>query len=211
MNFRGRKHRKELAAAIARGRSLLVARQPQELFDFLEQAVQRFPDDAEIRLLYATALLEIRPEDVAPEAAKAVELGPDDPLILVRAGQLLIGKRQLETAQFCATRTRELTQPDFVLMSSLLNLEGHLAAFGREYDLAEKRFRSAVECEPANGSLASELAKFLRARGRRTEALAVIDRALELSSGKEDDLVRLRAKIAGESEVSPDPDTSNDG
>jgi hypothetical protein len=61
----------------------------------------------------ASILLASRPNDVAAEAAKAVELGPDDPVIQVRAGHLLRGRGEIDTARACGRRARELAGPDF--------------------------------------------------------------------------------------------------
>jgi Flp pilus assembly protein TadD len=96
------KKQKELAAAIARGRELReLGRDPDQALEFLEEAIQRFPEDHELRLLNATILMALRPDDVAVEAAKAAELAPDDPATLVRAGHVLLS-RDREAARSCA-------------------------------------------------------------------------------------------------------------
>jgi tetratricopeptide (TPR) repeat protein len=129
-------------------------------------------------LAYASILLPFRPNEVVAEAAKAVELGPDDPLILVRAAHLMFDRGQVEAARSCAARANELAQPDFLLMSGLANLNGRLAAHDGQDDLAEQKFRAAMESDPAFSSFAVDFAKFLASRGRQTEALEVIDEAL---------------------------------
>lgn len=198
MRLRHRKEKKELAAAIARGRELRRSGQnPDEALEFLEGAVQRFPDDPEIRLLYAAILLIPRPDDVAVEAAKAVELGPDDPVILVRAGHLLLGSGDRETAQSCATRANELVQPGFVLMSGLVHLNGVLAALAGEDELAEENLRSAVASEPGNEQWARHLAVFLAERGRLQEGAEVLDEALKHVEKKEE-IERMRDRMAAE-------------
>ena len=137
MKIRNRKNHQDLATTIECGRKLLVSERHQQALEFLEQAVQAFPEDAEVRLLYATVLLEFRPADVGAEASKAVELCPDDPVILVRAGGLLLNRGQLDAARSCFKQARELAGPDFVLMPGLLNREGLLAIQDRDFDLAE--------------------------------------------------------------------------
>lgn len=196
MKIRGRKKRKELAAIIERSRDLLVSEQHQENFDLLSKAVPRFPDDPEIRLLYATILLEFRPDDVASEANRAVELAPDNPLILVRAGSLLLS-RDRQAARSCVSRANELVQPDFALMASLDNLNGSLAAFAGEDDLAEDKLRSAVDREPHNEPFVRNLAVFLAERGRLQDGVAVLDDGLRHVEKKED-LERMRARMASE-------------
>lgn len=79
--------KRKLAATIARARKLReLGRDPDQALEFLEEAVRRFPQDPELRLLTATVLLALRPDDVAAEVNKAAELAPDDPGTLVRQG-----------------------------------------------------------------------------------------------------------------------------
>jgi Flp pilus assembly protein TadD len=198
MNIKGRKQRKELAATIARGRELRkLGRDPEEALEFLKQAVTRFPEDPELRLLCATVLLAIRPDDVTAEASKAAELAPDDPATLVRAGHLLLGSRDREAAQSCAARAGELAKPDFVLMAGLDNLNGLLAAFRGDDDLAEEKLRSAVVREPDNEPFAKNLAVFLAERGRLQEGAEVLDDVLTHVNGT-DGLKLMRDRMARE-------------
>lgn len=168
----------------------------QEAFELLEQAVQRFPEDADIRLLYASSLLAFRPNDVSAEAAKAVELGLDDPMILVRAAHLMLGRGNVENARSSAARAKKLVTPDFQLYPEVLNLDGHFAVLDGNDELAEESFQLALEHEPTGALLAVDLAKFLAARDRRQEALDVIDETLTLTKDKES-LQRLREDIVG--------------
>jgi Flp pilus assembly protein TadD len=197
MKLRNRKHQKELTAAIAKGRELRrLGRDPEEALEFLEEAVQRFPQDPELRLLNATVLMALRPDDVAAEAVKAAELAPDDPATLVRAGHVLLGKDR-EAARSCAARANELAEPDFVLMGGLDNLNGVLAAFAGEDDLAEEKLRSAVVREPNSESFARNLAVFLAERGRLQEGAEVLDEALKHVE-KKDEIERMRDRMAAE-------------
>jgi hypothetical protein len=77
MGFGNRKQKKELAAAIAQGREMRrMGRDPDQASEFLDEAIDRFPENPELRLLNATVLLALRPDDVTAEAAKAAELAP---------------------------------------------------------------------------------------------------------------------------------------
>ena len=162
--------------------------------EFLEEVVRQFPEDAQIRLLYATSLLGFRSDEVAAEAAKAVELGPDDPVILVRAASLLLNRGQLEDVRSIVKRARALVGPDFVLEGGLVNLEGVIAAFDKEYDLAEERLRLAVELDPDFDSFARDLARLLQTRGRLIEAVEVVDQALPRVK-KREVLERVRKEL----------------
>jgi Flp pilus assembly protein TadD len=196
MKIRSRNGNKDLLATIESGRRLLISGRHQETLEFLEKAVQDFPKDAEVRLLYATVLLDLRPDDVAAEASRAVELGPNDPVILVRAGGLLLNRGQLDAARSCFKRAREMARPDFVLMSGLLNREGLLAILDRDFDLAEQKLSAAAESEPMSEPFANDLARLLASRGRLTEAIDVVDQALTRVK-KKDDLESLRTKLLG--------------
>jgi Flp pilus assembly protein TadD len=195
MSLRDRKEKKELAATIERSRHLLMSGQHQDNFELLERAVRQFPDDPEIRLLYATTLLEYRVDDVASEACKAAELAPDNPRILVRAAHLMLDRGDVDSARAAAIRADALAQPDFVLMADLINLKGLLAAIDGEDHLAEENLRSALGRQPSNGPFAIDLARHLVSKGRREEAVEVIDQAL-MSTDKRENLERVRAEIA---------------
>jgi len=197
LKIKGRQQKKKLAAAQLRARQLLTARKEREALEFLEEAVELFPLDPELRLLYATILLAFRPEAVATEAAKAAELGPDDPAILVGAGHRLLFGGKLDAARSCARRASNLVQPDFALMPSLLNLTGLIAAFDGDDRQAEIDLRSAFEGEPANGHFAKNLAVFFAERGRLHDGVQVLDEALKHVENK-DDLERMRARMAAE-------------
>jgi len=170
---------KRLAEATYIARGFFSARTRPEALKFFEKAIQEFPDDPEIRVSYASILLDFRPEDVAAEAARAVELAQDDPATLVRAGHLLVHRGDRETARACAARANEVAQPDFVLMSGLVHLEGVVAALDGEDDLAEEKLRSATASDPDNEPWAGQLAVFLAERGRLEDAVEVLDEALK--------------------------------
>jgi Flp pilus assembly protein TadD len=172
----------------------MAAQEEQEAAEFLEDAVRRFPADPDIRLLYASILWAVRPEDVAVEAGKAVELGPDDPSILVRAAHLQLSRGQVAIAQDYATRARTLVRPDFIFMSGLLNLEGRLAALQGADDLAEEKLRSAVDSDPGFSSFSADLARFLADRDRQDEALDVIEKGLAHTDHR-DELEHLKTDI----------------
>jgi HEAT repeat protein len=201
--LRGAKERRRVEAQyLARNFSSNFFSDPSdpEPREFLEQAIGEFPDDPILRLLYAPMLAEIRPDDVAAEAAKAAELGPDDPVVLVRAGHLLLTNGDRDAARSCASRATQLMSPDSVFMSNLDNLNGLLAAFAGEDDLAEEKLRSAVEREPDFEPFIRNLAVFLAERGRLREGAEVLDEALKHVE-KKDEIERMRNRMAAEAEA----------
>jgi Flp pilus assembly protein TadD len=196
--LKGRKQRRKVAAIVARGREFLRSGPDEEALAFTESAIQQFPDDPEVRLIHATILLGVQPERVGAEAAKAAELGPDNPAILVQAGHLLLSRGDEEAARSCVNRANELVKPDFALMGSLDNLTGVLAAFAGETDVAERKLRAAVDREPTSGPIAKDLAFFLEALGRQGEGVEVLDEALKHVEWKEGGLEEMRDRLAAE-------------
>jgi Flp pilus assembly protein TadD len=169
MMFRERRRRRERAAIGLQGRQLFAADDDQATLEFLGKAAGRFPENPEIWVLLASASVEVRPDEVAPHASKAAQLGADDPVIQVRAGHLLLGRGKVDAARACAARGREFAGVDFVLLAGLEGLEGKLASLDGEYALAERLLRSAADREPEYSTYSVDLARFLTNRNRRAE------------------------------------------
>ena len=196
MKLGGRRRKRERAEAVERARDLIIEQDNQATFEFLEDAVERFPEDPELRVSLASIYLEFRPDQVRAQAAKAAELGADNPSIQVRAGHLLLGAGDSDEARECARRARRTVGSDFVLIAGLEGLEGGIAAADGDDELAEKRLRSAAEREPEYSAYAVDLVQFLVRRSRTEEALEAIEKALKTVKER-DRLERLRSELAG--------------
>lgn len=195
MWLKDRRYKKELSAAIAHSQRLLAEKRHEENLEYLEGGIaERFPDDAEIRLLYGTALLEGDPSAGLSEIAKAITLDPNDSVKLTRAAQIMYDLNQLDHARTYTKRAKDHAPENFLFGPELLNLESKFAALDGKDELAEEGLRLAVEREPKMEGLAIDLAKFLADRGRQDEALGVIDEALTRTRGTKY-LERLRAEI----------------
>jgi Flp pilus assembly protein TadD len=186
---------RERAAAVERARDLIIEGDDRATFEFLEDAVERFPEDPELRVSLASIYLEYRPDQVRLEAAKAAELGAANPSVQVRAGSFLLGEGDIDGARSCARRARRTVGSDFVLIAGLEGLEGRIAAIDGDDELAEKRLRSAAEREPAYSAYAINLVQFLAKRGRTAEALDVIDEALKTVKER-DKLEHIKSQLA---------------
>lgn len=199
MRLRDRKKERQLQAAIDRGRSLLAEGKDDHALDFIEDAARRFPQSAEIQLQLASVLLAFPTDEVAEQAAKAAELAPDDPVIQVRVGHMLLNEGDLEAARACAARAEELADSEFILLADVEGLSGRIAARDGNYALAEGKLRSALQREPEWSSHWLHLARFLWARGRDEEALIVIDESLDQVRENDKNLLeRLRREITDE-------------
>jgi tetratricopeptide (TPR) repeat protein len=195
MNFGDRRRKRERVAAVSRARDLIIERDDRATFEFLEDAVERFPEDPELRVSLASIYLEFRPDRVRAQATKAAELAAGNPSIQVRAGNLLLGLGDLDVARECARQARRSVGSDFVLIAGLEGLEGRIAAVEGDDEFAEKRLRSAAEREPEYSAYAINLVQFLARRSRTEEALEVIDQALQ-SVRERDKLEELRHELA---------------
>jgi Flp pilus assembly protein TadD len=186
--------KREAWPTVQRGEELFSQGPEDEAYEFLTEAVQRFPDNAEIRLLYAYTLLSVRPEDGVAEAIKAAELDPDEPIRLTRIAGMMLRMGRPELARKYAAQARELGGDDFFFAPELTRLEADFALQDGDEEAAEKGYRRAVELEPHNEALAVDLAEFLAERGRRVEAMEVVERALQTAKSK-DELTRVGEEL----------------
>lgn len=88
-----------------------------------------------------------------------------------------------------------------MLRAGLENCEGILLFRDGHWGLAEEKFRSAVASDPDFAPYAIHLASLLANQRRMTEAIEVIDEALERVKDK-DKLQGLRARIVADRDAS---------
>lgn len=168
------------AAAIERARKLIREDRSEDFIAFSRDAARRFPESAELQLMFARGLRhsEWPDEEVAAQAEKAVTIGARDPDIQVQAGYVLIDSDDVEAARACVARAEESAGEHFNLAVDLDGLKGRIAARDGEFAKAEELFRSVLSREPQWPLNWNQLARFLWARGRNEEALTVIAESL---------------------------------
>jgi tetratricopeptide (TPR) repeat protein len=183
-------HVKEVAA---RSRELVAADRLGENAELLREAVSRFPDDAELHLLAASAARAVGSHQEAERLTRrAGELAWDDPHRLTWAASQILDAGDFEEAQAWIGRVYELAPDDFEFAAELTHLVGRLAlARGREDD-AEKALRLAFELDPDTRAHGRVLAELLEQTGRLEEAVELRADALRRT---------LRALRAGEANV----------
>lgn len=161
------------------------------LLVFTEDAVERFPEDPELHLVRAIGLIQSRPDDALWEAARAVQLNPDDPGLLARAARLMLDLGNLESADAYSRRALGFERgANFMFAPDLANVRGVVHALRGEPALAERELRSAHETDPRRPIFAKDLATFLDEQGRTEEAVVVLDHTI---AGGLDTLGSLRA------------------
>lgn len=169
---------------------LLLQQRYDEYLEFLEEAVERFPNDPEVRIHYATALISSRPDEVAFQAATAIQLEPDNPWRLVRAASLLFSVEEFDAARDYVGHALRHIPVGFEFAPELANLGGKLAAQTGNDEIAEEGLSAALEEEPDRPIFAYDLARFLADHGRDAEALAILEKALR-SSPEDQKLLQL--------------------
>jgi len=172
---------------------LLNSRRDAELLEFCESVVEMFPQDAELKMLYATALMKSRPGDAREQIEASIALEPDHSWRLFRAASLSFFLGDYAASRAYLERAYR-GGSDPTLLRELIHLGGRLAAVAGDDELAEEALRSAFELEPQDLVFGRDLARFLAERGRIDEALIVIDRAQEFAIDT-DELARLRAEL----------------
>lgn len=200
MRFTRRNQAQKLAETLKHGRALIRERKDQEALQFLEKAARDFPEAAEIPLMLATVCGDSRPDAIPAFLSKAAELGFDDPVIQVMVGHRLLNEEDVEAARHCAGRAEHLIDDNFALMADMDRLVGRIAARDGDDGVAEARLRSAFQREQGLPTHTIDLARFLWARRRNEDALAVIDKSIERVRDDDDkDLLKhLRREIASD-------------
>lgn len=186
---------KDLADAYKTASRLLRSGKQRELIAFVEGAIARFPNDAELRMTYATGLwLESRWEDAQWQVATAVSLNIDDPGLLARAARFMLDVGDPSTAARYADWAARLAPPDFEFEADLENVRGVVAALNGDSTTAEAALRAACQQRPEQWTFSHNLARFLYNAGRKTEAFEIIDAAI--ASGPSADLAKqLRQEL----------------
>jgi tetratricopeptide (TPR) repeat protein len=185
--MRSRRNR-SLESAVAEARRLLSeGASEEEYLAYTARAVEKFPNDPELRLAYATALAASRPEQARTEALQVVDLDPGDPVRLARLAGLLVSLGARDAARSCVERAAQLPPPANaavakVLASQLSNVRGAAAALDGDHAQAEEALRAAYDADPEVWVFARDLAAFLGSRRRFDEALEIIDRTLAASA-----------------------------
>lgn len=164
--------------AIAKGRRL---EQPDgqsardEASRFLGQAVQAFPRSARLRMMLGVALSEIDRNRANDQFAEAVQLCPEDPVVLTEAASHMASIGNARGAEAVVQRVVEIAPPDFAYQSVVENVLGRVADHHGRDDEAERHLRRALDLEPGDQVSAATLMRFLCSRGRVDEATAVVD------------------------------------
>ncbi len=160
----------------------------------LRDAVDRYPNDPEVRLRWGVAQADVDTDEAKLHLRRAAELAPADAGTQFRVASPLFRLGEVEEALACAKRARDCMDEDFPLLPNLVNLVGRIASAKGQPELAEEALRFAFEVEPELPWHAGDLARVLISRGRKSDAAAVIDIGLR-HSPEDPKLLRLRDEL----------------
>jgi Flp pilus assembly protein TadD len=180
----------------------LIASGSPDRLPFMRRAIEQFPDDPELRLLYAGTIFPVSAQDARWSAARAIELDPDDPSRLTRAARLMLYVGDVASAGSYAERAARCAPAGFLFGSDLTAVRGLVAALNGDPVEAETLLRSAHDAEPARETFARDLARFLVQDGRGPEAIQVLD--LSISFGGDTlELREFRDEVAVKTAAAP--------
>jgi tetratricopeptide (TPR) repeat protein len=162
----------EVKEVADRSRELVAADRLEENAELLRDAVERFPDDAEVHLLAAAAARSVGAHEEGERLTRrAGELAWDDPHRLTWAASQMLDIGEVDEAQAWIRRIHEIVPDDFEMAADLAHLVGRLAwARGQEKE-AEQMLRAAYDLDPdtpAHGQVLEELLERTGVRLRST-------------------------------------------
>ncbi len=161
--------------------TLRLSRQPQKALEEVEGAVQKFPEDRQLRVLRASLLAEQGQDAEAAQQLQALLNGTAaDREIYLALAQIHSQAKRYSDAEAAARKALALSpKPDdqeyavFVL--------GSIFERQKKYDLAEEQFKKVLATNPLNTAAANYLGYMLADRGvRLEESVRYIKKALEL-------------------------------
>jgi len=170
----------------ARGEGLIIEtlrlnREPQKALEEAKVAVQKYPQDRQLRLLEATLLGEQGHVDDAIKRLQAMlKNNSRDREIQMAMGQIYTQAKRFAEAEAALRKALELssTQDD---QEYPLFLLGSVFERQKKYDRAEEHFKKVLAVNPLNAAASNYVGYMLADRGvRLEESVRYIKKALEL-------------------------------
>ena len=148
----------------------------EEAIGLYRQAIERDPDNAQIQLNLAVVLFEADQIDEGREAlSRALALGTEDTVILVRAGEEASLKGFRSTAILCFQRAAELAP-------EMADAHEHLARALHQntwHKKAIESYRRVLEIEPGRWDVRMSLCNCLSQNQRTEQALTMLEEMLQ--------------------------------
>ncbi|MGH9497639.1 MAG: tetratricopeptide repeat protein [Terriglobales bacterium] len=157
------------------------AKQWQQATDVAKEAVDKLPNDRDLKMVYASQISDMGQPEEAIKQVKAMLKGtPDDRDVYIRLAQINSRLKRwqdadedLDKAAQLSTKDEDKQYVDF--------LRGSNYERQKQYDKAEEVFRKLLASDPQNAAVLNYLGYMLADRGMKLdEALIMIKKAVEL-------------------------------
>ena len=157
------------------------AKQWQAATDTAKEAVQRFPDDRDLKMVYAAQLADTGQAD---EGIKLVQSmlkdKPEDRTVYITLAQMYSRLKRWNDAEQALNKAEQLSVRDDD-KQYVEFLRGSTYEREKKYDQSEAVFRGILASDPQNAAVLNYLGYMLADRGQKLdEALSMIKKAVDL-------------------------------
>ncbi len=187
-------HPDDLSVILRSARTLSLQGRSTEALERFEQAIQRAPNDENVRLALIEAYIAAnRFADAAKQFESLIQVNPKNPDYLVRYGQVLMSdtkRPEAERAKAAADvwkRLIEAKPKDAAVHSQVADL----LRGAKLTEEAIANYRAAIELAPSEPQHKEYLGEYLHQLGRSDEAVAVWQSLVAGEARTQENLVRL--------------------
>jgi predicted Zn-dependent protease len=175
--------------------SLAAQGQLDEHVELLRDAMRLHPDEPQLMLRLALAIVEKAPGEADELVRRSLEVGVhDDPEALYRAVSVLYRLGKDDETLRVANEIIALAPQGFRFSIDLEHLVGRMLVRRGLLAEAEPRLRSSFELDPSSHGFGVRLAEMLLQSGRPNDAAEVVAQAL-VHRPEDSELLRLRTQL----------------
>ena len=158
-----------------------AAKEWQAATDTAKEAVQRFPDDRELKMVYAAQLADMGQPDEGLRLVQSLLKGkPEDRVVYITLAQMYSRLKRWNEAEQALDKAEQLSVRDDD-KQYVEFLRGSTYEREKKYDQAEVVFRQILASDPQNAAVLNYLGYMLADRGQKLdEALTMIKKAVDL-------------------------------
>lgn len=156
-------------------------KQWQQATDAAKEAVQKLPNDRNLRMVYASQLADMGQADAGLQQVKALLKGtPEDREVYIALAQMYSRLKQWPDAETALNQAEQLSTKDDE-KAYVKYLRGSTYERQKKYEQAEDMFRQVLNIDPQNAGVLNYLGYMLADRGvKLDEALTMIKKAVDL-------------------------------
>jgi tetratricopeptide (TPR) repeat protein len=156
-------------------------KQWQQATDAAKEAVQKLPNDRQLKMVYAAQLADMGQPDAGLQQVKSLLKGtPEDREVYVTLSQMYSRLKRWPEAEEALDKADQLATKDED-KEYIYFLRGSTYERQKKYEAAEEMFRKALVTDPQNATALNYLGYMLADRGTKLdEALGLIKKAVDL-------------------------------